>query len=177
MSRREDRPTSSIPPNIQRQRLVSAPATAFRHPLAAHGGLSAEEPAHTPEQHWALVVQADPVLKHDAASTAVGATILVTSGKATTAPHPSRRITSRRDTLVTPRGAWICSASRRAFPSCCKASHTTSSGTGVCISRSRIRGHFAHRGLPVAVFPDQRGRVVQAMCLVPLQVVDEHFIR
>lgn len=48
-----------------------------------------------PLQHSALVVQGDPDGKQVAAITAVGATIELTTGKATAAANPIRFITSR----------------------------------------------------------------------------------
>src|SRR5205814_2501707 len=48
-----------------------------------------------PEQHWALVVHELPDGRQVAACTAVGATIEVTSGTATTAASPNTRTISR----------------------------------------------------------------------------------
>lgn len=70
-------------------------------PLAGHGVYMQRKATHNPEQHWAPVVQADPVPKHVAASTAVGATILVTSGKATARRGAAPKV-SVIDTLVIP---------------------------------------------------------------------------
>ena len=50
-----------------------------------------------PEQHWELLLQRCPKLKHEAASAAVGIAIDAMTGIAISAPEPIRRTRSRRD--------------------------------------------------------------------------------